>query len=64
MLIFNAEQLAGQVKTEEPIVNQFVKSYRHKVPMLSDTQPRFGDVYKKVFMTTTLSPSGGKELAT
>lgn len=62
MLIFDVELLAGQVKTEEPIVNQLIKSFRHKIPMLSDTQPRFAEVYKKVFMATALSPSGGKEL--
>lgn len=62
MLMFDATQLAEQVKAEEPIMNQFIKSYKHKVPMLSDTQPRFGDLYKKVFMATTISPSAGKEL--
>jgi hypothetical protein len=62
VLIFDAEKLAVQVKTEEPILNAIVKSYRHKVPMHNDTQPRFTEMYKKVFMATAITPSAGKEV--
>ena len=62
MLIFDSEKLAAQVKSEEPIMNAIVKSYRHKVPLHNDTQPRFTEMYKKVFMATAITPSAGKEL--
>ena len=60
--MFDVTSLAHILKnTEESIVNGIIDSYRHKVPKTSDTIPRFGDLYKKVFMTTSMSPKPSKE---
>ena len=48
VLIFDAHELAQQIRMEESINREILKSYKHKLPRLNDTMPHFSELYQKV----------------
>lgn len=45
VLIFDAHELAQQIRMEESINREILKSYKHKLPRLNDTMPHFSELY-------------------
>jgi hypothetical protein len=57
VLVFDVDALAPILKTEDLCINELAKSYRHKVPNSVDSIPRFSDLYKKVFASSSVRTS-------
>ena len=54
MLIFNVDELIKQIKSDDFIIREITKSYKHKVPNFKDSTPHFNEYYKKILLKQAL----------